>query len=193
MFARDCHFSLSWATLIQSMSPHPTSWRPFLILSSHLCLGLPSGLFPTKTLYKPLLSKGNIWYIFLVTPNLCPKILHEFQRNLALIIAKKRVCGSPLFSVCQSNTTVLTANASWTAAIFWVVRTHSVVFDMQYLWAIPGYTNDDINDCNVVITLAELDFCLQRTACPLHASQFAVLLLRNLTTFKLVGVLVQSV
>ena len=39
--------------------PHSTSWRSMLILSSHLCLGLPSGLipsgFPTKTLYTPLL------------------------------------------------------------------------------------------------------------------------------------------
>jgi hypothetical protein len=25
--------------------PHPTSWRSILILSSHLCLGLPSGLY----------------------------------------------------------------------------------------------------------------------------------------------------
>ena len=38
----------------------PTSWRPFIILSSYLSLGLPSGLFhsgfSTKTLHTPLLS-----------------------------------------------------------------------------------------------------------------------------------------
>ena len=52
--------SLSYTSSIQSMPPHPTSWRSILILSSHLCLGPPSGLFPsgfrTKTLYTPLLS-----------------------------------------------------------------------------------------------------------------------------------------
>ena len=55
------HLSLSWASSIQSIPPHATSWRPTIILSSHHpCLGLPSGLhpsgFPTKTLYTPLLS-----------------------------------------------------------------------------------------------------------------------------------------
>ena len=52
--------SLSWASPIQSIYPHPTSWRSILILSTHLRLGLPSGLlpsgFPTKTLYIPLSS-----------------------------------------------------------------------------------------------------------------------------------------
>ena len=54
------HLSLSWASPIQSIYPHPTSWRSILILSTHLRLGLPSGLlpsgFPTKTLYTPLSS-----------------------------------------------------------------------------------------------------------------------------------------
>jgi hypothetical protein len=52
------HLSLSQASSIQSITPCPTSWRSALILSSCLCLGLPSGLYPsdflTKTLYTPL-------------------------------------------------------------------------------------------------------------------------------------------
>ena len=51
------HQCLSWASPIQSIYPHTTSWRSILILSTHLRLGLPSGLFPsgfpTKTLYTP--------------------------------------------------------------------------------------------------------------------------------------------
>ena len=37
------HLSLSWASPIQSIYPHPTFWRSILILSNHLRLGLPSG------------------------------------------------------------------------------------------------------------------------------------------------------
>jgi len=51
------HLSVTWASSIWSIPPHPTSWRSILILYSHLRLGLPSGLFPsgfpTKTLYTP--------------------------------------------------------------------------------------------------------------------------------------------
>ena len=54
------HSSLSWASPIQYIYPHPTSWRSILILSTHLRLGLPSGLFPSgfhsKTLYTLLSS-----------------------------------------------------------------------------------------------------------------------------------------
>ena len=41
------HLSLSWANSIQSPWPPPTSFRSILILSSHLRLGLPNGLFPS--------------------------------------------------------------------------------------------------------------------------------------------------
>jgi len=51
------HLALSWARPIQSIYPHPTSWRSILILSTHLRLGLPSGFLPSgflsKTLYTP--------------------------------------------------------------------------------------------------------------------------------------------
>ena len=54
------HLSLSWASPIPSIYPNPTSWSSILTLSTHLSLGLPSGLlpsgFPTKTIYTPFLT-----------------------------------------------------------------------------------------------------------------------------------------
>jgi hypothetical protein len=40
-FTRARHLSLTWATVIQSINPHPTSWRPNLILSRLLRLEDP--------------------------------------------------------------------------------------------------------------------------------------------------------
>jgi hypothetical protein len=57
-FTRACQLSLPWASSIQSIPPHHTSWRSVWILSSHLSVGLPSGPFPsgfpTRTQYTPL-------------------------------------------------------------------------------------------------------------------------------------------
>ena len=54
------HLPLSWASPIQSIYPHSTSWRSILILSTHLRLDHLSGLlssgFPTMNLYTPLSS-----------------------------------------------------------------------------------------------------------------------------------------
>jgi hypothetical protein len=58
------HLSLFWASSIQSIPLHPTSWRTILILPYNLRLVLPSGLFPsgfpTKTLNKPLHSQIHV-------------------------------------------------------------------------------------------------------------------------------------
>jgi hypothetical protein len=75
------HVPLTWARSIQSIPPHPTSWRSILILSSHLHLGLPIGLygFHTKTLYTPFIfphtyympSPSHSWFDY---PNNCNKV-----------------------------------------------------------------------------------------------------------------------
>jgi hypothetical protein len=60
VFTRALHWSLSWASSIQSIPSHPISRRSILILSTYLCLGLPNGLFlsgfPTYILYACLFS-----------------------------------------------------------------------------------------------------------------------------------------
>jgi hypothetical protein len=67
VFTRALHWSLSWASSIQSLPSHPISPRSILILSTHLRLGLPSGLFPSG-------FPTNILYAFLVSPirTTCP-------------------------------------------------------------------------------------------------------------------------
>ena len=45
--------SLSWASPIQSMYPHHTSWRSILIVSTQPCLGLHSGSFPPVSPPRP--------------------------------------------------------------------------------------------------------------------------------------------
>jgi len=60
-------------------APHTTSWKWILILSSHLCLGLLSGLFPSGFPPKP---RKNFWSLFwstspvhLILPDLITRIV----------------------------------------------------------------------------------------------------------------------
>ena len=62
-FTSTRQLSLPWASSIQSIPPHPTSSRYILILSFHLRLDLPSGLFPQVSHPKPCIN--------LCSPNMC--------------------------------------------------------------------------------------------------------------------------
>jgi len=90
-FTNSRQLSLSWARSIQSMTPHPIFRRFILILSSHLLLGIPSGLFPsgflTKILYTALL--------FTIRAT-CPSHL------ILLDLITRRVCGEEYRSLSYS-------------------------------------------------------------------------------------------
>ena len=83
------HLSISWASSIPSIPPHPTSWKSILILSPNLRLGLPSGLFPSSfstislytTLFSPIRATCPTYLILL--DFITRKILGEQYRSLS--------------------------------------------------------------------------------------------------------------
>ena len=94
-FTTSRHLPLSWAREIQSLNPHPTLCRSFLLLSSDLHLGLPRGLFPssfpTKIVYAPLLSPMH---------TTCPTHLNFLDLATRIIFGEQyRSCS---FSPCQA-------------------------------------------------------------------------------------------
>ena len=97
------HLSVSWANSIQSPQPPPTSWRSILILTSHLCLGLLNGLFPsgfpTRTLCTPLPSPIRA---------ICPAHLILLDFTTRTILGKEyRSLHSPVTSSLLGSDTLL--------------------------------------------------------------------------------------
>ena len=69
-------------------APIPSSWRSTVILSYHLQLVLPSGLFPTgfptKALYAPLLSPRRATCpVYLILLDLITRMFDEEYRSLS--------------------------------------------------------------------------------------------------------------
>jgi len=98
---RSPHWSLSWARCIHSTLSHPTSLISILILSFHLCLSLPDGLYPSgfQTKTSPHIYNHTVFIPF-------------FLFNISLTI---------LMSVCTDTT-----HAKHQSHVLWVLCTKCI-------------------------------------------------------------------
>ena len=126
------HLSLSWASPIQSMYRHPIFWRSILILSTHLRLGLPSGLFPfsfpTNTLYTPLSSHiratcpAQLILLDFITRTILGEEYKTFSSSLCSLLH------SPVTSSLLGPNILLNTMFSNTLSIFSYSQTPSTFF-----------------------------------------------------------------
>ena len=89
------HLSLSWVSPIQSIYPHPTSWRSILILSTHLRLRLPSGSFPPVSPAGPYTPPSPLPYVPHAQPisffSILSRVMPYFSDSSRLLTTEDRI------------------------------------------------------------------------------------------------------
>ena len=91
------HMSVSWANPIQSIYPHPASWRSILILSTHLRLGLPINTYLlTYSMVQSPSWEANWFAASQEIPRILwnPKIHYLSVRSFKSYIRATRLCAT---------------------------------------------------------------------------------------------------
>jgi len=99
-FTSASHLSLSWASLIQSIPPHSTSWRFTLILSSHLCWVSLMVSFPQVSPPKPVYASTLLHTHYMPRPSHSSRFYHP--NNIGWGV---QIISSPLCSFLHSHVT----------------------------------------------------------------------------------------
>ena len=130
------HLSLSWANPIQSIYPHPTSWRSILILSTHLRLGLPSG----RSLYLYLIynhvernhcCRGKA-KLHILSVCVCSLSYPACKAHASYYIVPCGLSGSTIFSHCHIN---LKDFGVWGGVI-----EHKMCFELVYNFSLKHFS-----------------------------------------------------
>ena len=122
-FTKTHQLSLSWVREIQTMPTHHTSWSPVLILSYHLRLGLPSGLFPsglpTKILsYPPFVPCAHLDLVTRIifvcqvsSPLYAVSAVPSLKSPLRCICCAKSQVPFTLYLLCQVSSPLYAVSA----------------------------------------------------------------------------------
>jgi hypothetical protein len=110
-------------------TPYPNLWRFILILSSHLCQGLPSGFipsgFPTKILYTPFLSpvRATCPAHLIILDFITRTILGEDYRSLSFSLCS--FLHSPVTSYLVGPTSYSQTLSAYVPASMWATEFHT--------------------------------------------------------------------
>ena len=104
------HLSLSWASPIQSIYPHPTSCGSILILSTHLRLGLPTGSFPPVSPPRPYTPPLLTHTRHMPSPSQSSSDHHYM--NILCIGGTSKKCSFKQDSQCTHNVTLRRVRAT---------------------------------------------------------------------------------